>query len=156
MAPSIRDVTTERSVAARETRATASTVNTKFPTVSVRVPRRAVRRTLRSRSIPPSKRMTTRVMVVKTGPRAPKWAEDTIPRKGPRISPIIMSRSTSGTLVRLNISANRWDANIRIPTETIIGATSIIYLSQGIMPCLNLTYHRIDKDFKPLESDSSQ
>src|SRR3990170_4198334 len=97
-------------------------VNTKFSDVSDTVAPNALRRLSWRSSMPLSKRMKTRVTVVKTGPTAPKSSGVTIPNTGPRKSPIRIRNSTSGTLVRLKIAANRCARKIRPPMKMMTGA----------------------------------
>jgi hypothetical protein len=82
------------------------------------------------RAKPLSKRIITRVMVVKIGPTAPKCVGETRPKTGPTQIPIIVSRRTSGILVRRKTPVKKWAKKTRIPTNATTGATSCM----GIAP----------------------
>jgi len=77
---------------------------------------------------PLSNKIIIRVIIVKTGPTAPKREGEDRPNTGPTQIPIIIRKRTSGILVRLNIPVKRWARNIKIPTKAIIEAVSCMLL----------------------------
>jgi len=79
------------------------------------------------RSVSPlSNNIMIRVIVVNIGPTMPNSEGDVRFKIGPKQMPIIISSSTSGILVRLNIPVKRWARNTRIPTSAIVEAISCI------------------------------
>jgi hypothetical protein len=75
--------------------------------------------------MPLSNKMKTNVIVVNTGPTAPKFSGFTQPHIGPMIKPIVNNHKTSGIFVRAKSAANQCDIKIVQPTKTMVSAVGM-------------------------------